>query len=96
MRPRERLLPRQQRHRLLQQEQHHVSQRPVLPAFQGPELVAQARNVDIVRAVENSIWVIRADVAGHTEGLVSYRSSGIVDPDSCEGVVSISARRWWI
>lgn len=47
----------------------------------GAELVAQARNVDIARAVENSVYVIRADVAGHTEGLRSYGSSGIVDAD---------------
>jgi predicted amidohydrolase len=54
------------------------------------ELVAQARNVDIARAVENSVWVIRADVAGRTDELVSYGSSGIVDPD---GLVVQSARQ---
>jgi predicted amidohydrolase len=54
------------------------------------ELVAQARNVDIARAVENSMWVIRADVAGRTGELVSYGSSGIVDPD---GMVVQSARQ---
>jgi predicted amidohydrolase len=52
--------------------------------------VAQARNVDIARAVENSMWVIRADVAGRTDELVSYGSSGIVDPD---GMVVQSARQ---
>jgi predicted amidohydrolase len=52
-------------------------------------LVAQARNVDVARAVENSMWVIRADVAGRTNELVSYGSSGIVDPD---GRVVRSAR----
>ena len=35
------------------------------------------------------MWVIRADVAGRTNGLVSYGSSGIVDPD---GMVAQSAR----
>ncbi len=60
------------------------------PTKAGPELVAQARNVDIARAVENSLSVIRADVAGRTEGLVSYGSSGIIDPD---GMVLQSARR---
>ena len=45
------------------------------------DLVVQARNVDIARAVENSMWVIRADVAGRTDALVSYGSSRIVDPD---------------
>jgi predicted amidohydrolase len=44
------------------------------------ELVAEGRRVDIARAVENRMWVFRADVAGHTEELVSYGSSGIVDP----------------
>ena len=60
------------------------------PAKAAPELVAQARNVDIARAVENSVYVIRADVAGRNEGLASYGSSGIVDPD---GVVLRSSRQ---
>jgi len=51
------------------------------PGKAGPELVSQARNADIARARENSIFVIRADVAGRTESLVSYGSSEIVDPD---------------
>ena len=59
------------------------------PAKAAPEIVAQARNVDIARAVENSVYVIRADVAGSTEGLASYGSSGIVDPD---GMVLRSAQ----
>jgi predicted amidohydrolase len=50
------------------------------PTQAGPELVSQARNADIARAKENGVTVIRADVAGHTEALVSYGSSGIVDP----------------
>jgi 5-aminopentanamidase len=60
------------------------------PTRARAELVAQARNVDIARAVENSMWVIRADVAGRTDELVSYGSSGIVDPD---GMVVQSARQ---
>jgi 5-aminopentanamidase len=48
------------------------------------------RNVDIARAIENSVSVIRADVAGRTENLVSYGSSGIVDPD---GIVLRSGQR---
>ncbi len=56
----------------------------------GPELIAQARNVDIARAIENSVSVIRADVAGRTESLMSYGSSGIVDPD---GLVLQNARQ---
>jgi predicted amidohydrolase len=59
------------------------------PTRAGAELVAQARNVDIARAVENGLWVIRADVAGRTDELVSYGSSGIVDPD---GTVVRAAR----
>jgi predicted amidohydrolase len=47
----------------------------------GEELISWARRVDIARAVENSLWVIRADVAGRTDELVSHGSSGIVDPD---------------
>ena len=53
-------------------------------------LVAKSRNVDIARAVENHMWVIRADVAGRTDELVSYGSSGIVDP---YGMVLQSARQ---
>ncbi|SPF56111.1 Nitrilase/cyanide hydratase and apolipoprotein N-acyltransferase [Candidatus Sulfopaludibacter sp. SbA4] len=46
-----------------------------------PELVQEARAADIARAVENRVWVIRADVAGENGELLSYGSSGIVDPD---------------
>ena len=60
------------------------------PTRARAELVSQARNVDIARAVENSMWVIRADVAGRTDELLSYGSSGIVDPD---GMVVQSARQ---
>jgi predicted amidohydrolase len=59
------------------------------PTKAGPELVAQARNCDIARAVENSVSVIRADVVGRTGSLVSYGSSGIVDPD---GMILRTAR----
>jgi predicted amidohydrolase len=52
-------------------------------------LVTRARNVDIARAIENRMWVIRADVAGRTNRLVSYGASAIVDPD---GRVVQSAR----
>lgn len=60
------------------------------PTKAWPELVAQAQNADIARAVENSVAVIRADVAGHSDDLVSYGSSGIVDRD---GMVLQSARQ---
>jgi predicted amidohydrolase len=60
------------------------------PARAYAELVTEARNVDIATAVENRMWVIRADVAGRTGELVSYGSSGIVSPD---GIVVQSARQ---
>lgn len=64
------------------------------PTKGGPGMVAEARNCDIARAVENSVWVIRADVTGRSdslgESLVSYGSSGIVDPD---GMVLGSVRQ---
>jgi 5-aminopentanamidase len=49
------------------------------PGRVGPKIVTDTRNVDIARAIENGISVIRADVAGRTNDLVSYGSSGIVD-----------------
>jgi predicted amidohydrolase len=45
-----------------------------------PDIVVQARRADVARATENRVAVIRADVAGHNHGLLSYGSSGIVDP----------------
>ena len=59
------------------------------PAKAGPGLVADARNADIARALENTVSVVRADVAGRTPELVSHGSSGIVDPD---GMVLASAQ----
>ena len=60
------------------------------PTKSGPEIVTEARNVDIALAVANNVSVIRADVAGRTPDLVSYGSSGIVDAD---GMILGSARR---
>jgi len=54
------------------------------------EVSGDARKADIARARENSLWVIRADVAGRAGDLVSYGSSGIVDP---QGTVLQSAQR---
>ena len=51
------------------------------PSRGGSDLVALARNIDIAHAIENSVSVIRADVAGRADDLVSYGSSGIVDQD---------------
>ena len=59
-------------------------QAPLFPCGLAPEkadVVAQARGVDIARAKENKVWVIRADVAGRIADRVSYGSSCIVDPD---------------
>jgi predicted amidohydrolase len=60
------------------------------PTKGGPEIVAEARNVDIALAVANNVSVIRADVAGRTRNLVSYGSSGIVGAD---GMVFSPGRR---
>jgi predicted amidohydrolase len=46
-----------------------------------PGLVQEARASDSSRALENGVWVIRADVAGTNGELMSYGSSGIVDPN---------------
>ena len=61
-----------------------------MPAAKGgAELIAEARNTDIACAIENSVSVIRADVAGRFSHLVSHGASGIVDRD---GKVLGSAR----
>lgn len=60
------------------------------PGKTSADLVDRARNCDIARAMENGVWVIRADVAGHASGLTSDGASGIVDRD---GVVRQSAAR---
>ena len=46
-----------------------------------PELVQEARASDLARAVENRVWVIRADVAGANREFISHGSSEIVDPN---------------
>jgi predicted amidohydrolase len=45
-----------------------------------PELVREAITADVARAVENRVWVIRADVAGSNGELMSHGSSRIIDP----------------
>lgn len=60
------------------------------PTKGGVKVVEQAREADIARAKENRISVVRADVSGHADGLVSYGSSGIVDRD---GTVLRSAKQ---
>ena len=60
------------------------------PTKAEQKLVIESRNCDIARAMENSVSVIRADVAGRFGNLMSYGSSGIVDRD---GMVLQSARQ---
>ena len=45
------------------------------------ELNAAARTVDAALAIENRIWVIRADVAGRNGTLTSLGCSEIVNPN---------------
>lgn len=53
-----------------------------MPAAKGgAELPAEARAIDIARAIEFRMPMVRADVAGQTTDLVSYGSSGIVGHD---------------
>jgi 5-aminopentanamidase len=51
------------------------------PAKAGPELVAETRTLDIARARDSRVSVIRSDVVGSAASLSSYGSSGIVDPN---------------
>ncbi len=52
-----------------------------LPSQKGrAELVTEARKVDMATAITNEMWVIRADVAGQVDALISHGSSAIVDP----------------
>jgi 5-aminopentanamidase len=50
------------------------------PETDAVDLVNRARECDIARAMENRMWVIRADVAGRADELLSHGSSEIVDP----------------
>jgi predicted amidohydrolase len=43
------------------------------------DVTAHARRVDLALAREHGVSVIRADVAGRADGMMSYGSSGIVD-----------------
>ncbi len=53
-------------------------------------MIAHARKCDITTAIENGMWVIRAEVAGNLGDLVSCGSSGFVNP---EGLAVCSARQ---
>jgi predicted amidohydrolase len=53
-----------------------------LPHRHSPaDVVAHARSCDVARAVENGVWIVRADVAGRSEMLTSLGSTGVVAPD---------------
>jgi predicted amidohydrolase len=54
------------------------------------DVAGRARKADVALAIGNRVAVIRADVAGHAEGRVSYGSSEIIDSD---GTVLQSAQR---
>ncbi len=55
-----------------------------------PERVAEAaRSDDIARAMENGVWVVRADVAGESGDFVAFGSTEIIAPD---GTVIASAQ----
>jgi len=45
------------------------------------DVVAEARGVDETLARTNRVAVVRADVSGRVDGLVSYGSTGIVGAD---------------
>lgn len=45
------------------------------------EVAALSRACDVARAVENGVWIVRADVAGRAGELSSLGSSAIVAPD---------------
>jgi len=51
------------------------------PEKSYPELVADTRGIDAALAKRYRLWVIRADVAGCVDGLISDGASGIVNPD---------------
>ena len=42
-------------------------------------VVASSRAIDVVRARDNNVMIVRADVAGRAAGQVSFGSSAIVD-----------------
>ena len=51
----------------------------ITPACGKGDVVALSRAVDIARARDNEVMIVRADVAGRTANRVSFGSSAIVD-----------------
>jgi predicted amidohydrolase len=49
------------------------------PEKGGSDVIEDARRADIARAIENQVWVVRADVAGRAGALTCHGSSAIVD-----------------
>ena len=56
-----------------------VASNNALPAHKA-DVVRDARAIDVAHATTLGVWVVRADVAGRADGLVSHGSSAIVDP----------------
>jgi predicted amidohydrolase len=54
------------------------------------DVVALSRSVDIARAKDNAVMIVRADIAGRTADRVSFGSSAIVD---ARGTVLRAAER---
>jgi predicted amidohydrolase len=53
----------------------------LLHARASGDIVDESRRCDAARAIENGMWIIRADVAGRSGDLASAGCSGIVRPD---------------
>jgi predicted amidohydrolase len=53
------------------------------PGKVGPELVDETRACDMTRAVENSAYVVRADVTGQCGALTSHGTTAITGRDGC-------------
>lgn len=50
------------------------------PPHHPGRIADEARAVDVARAVELGLWIVRADVAGRADARVSHGSSAIIDP----------------
>jgi len=59
-------------------------------ARKADRLVEEARACDLARALENTMWVVRADVAGRSATHFSQGATAVVAPD---GTIVCTARR---
>ncbi len=57
-----------------------------------PGVIAEARRADSKLARENEVWVVRADVAGECDGLLSYGATAVVAPDGSEVAEALAQR----